>query len=46
MEDLSKLIDESIEERNKLIKQGGTHGTNGSLLRRRVKPRPKAKNPD
>ncbi|NEO17042.1 MAG: hypothetical protein F6J98_03090 [Moorea sp. SIO4G2] len=54
MEDLSKAIDEviapkgaakSIAEREKLIKKGGTQGTNGSILRRRVKPKPQVKNP-
>ncbi|NEP23082.1 hypothetical protein [Moorena sp. SIO3I6] len=53
MEDLSKSIDEALNDRLWRVshgrsrgshKNGGTHGTNGSILRRRVKPKPQEKN--
>jgi len=43
MEDLSKAIDEALSNRQEIIEKGGTQGTHGSILRRRVKPQSKKK---
>ncbi|NEO59369.1 MAG: hypothetical protein F6J98_02730 [Moorea sp. SIO4G2] len=44
MEDLSKAIDEALSDREEILKNGGTQGTHGSILRRRVKLKPQENN--
>lgn len=41
MSDLSEQFDQAFAEWDQLVNKGGTHGTNGSLLRRKVKPKTK-----
>ncbi|NES80768.1 hypothetical protein [Moorena sp. SIO3A5] len=43
MEDLDKLFAEAISEYEKTANNGGTQTTHGSLLRRRVTPKPQSK---